>query len=113
MYDVVVFVFCVPGTGDENVLNQVGVPIISREVCSRPDWYGGGVTAAMICAGFAEGRKDSCQVSKQARHRQIHILFTISTCKSMHKHKLNYDWFVCLLFFYARSTVLFINCYFS
>ncbi|ELU12131.1 hypothetical protein CAPTEDRAFT_119007, partial [Capitella teleta] len=46
---------------NDNVLQEVRVPIIARETCNQKTWYGGKVTNNMICAGYPEGRKDSCQ----------------------------------------------------
>jgi secreted trypsin-like serine protease len=37
------------------------VPIVSTEVCNRPESYGGDVTASMMCAGKRDGGLDSCQ----------------------------------------------------
>jgi secreted trypsin-like serine protease len=37
------------------------VPIVSNEVCNRPESYGGDITAAMMCAGERAGGIDSCQ----------------------------------------------------
>ena len=51
------------GKGSENVLNQVNVPIISQERCSHLHWYGNGITEDMVCAGYPNGGKDSCQVN--------------------------------------------------
>ena len=41
---------------------QVMVPLIGEEVCNQPGWYDGRVDETMICAGYAEGGRDSCQV---------------------------------------------------
>jgi secreted trypsin-like serine protease len=49
-------------TGDPSVtLKQVSVPLISNTDCNDPVSYDGAVTDNMICAGFSEGGKDSCQ----------------------------------------------------
>ncbi|OQV22780.1 putative Transmembrane protease serine 6 [Hypsibius exemplaris] len=41
-------------------LRQVYVPVVDREVCER-DAYPGQISTEMICAGLAEGGRDSCQ----------------------------------------------------
>ncbi|XP_067670923.1 chymotrypsin-like protease CTRL-1 [Haliotis asinina] len=49
------------GTGNDNALNQALLPLISDNVCSRPDWYGSQFTpSTMLCAGYAAGGKDAC-----------------------------------------------------
>ena len=47
---------------DDAALQQVVVPIVSTSQCNRPAWYGGDITDNMICAGYADGGKDACQV---------------------------------------------------
>jgi transmembrane protease serine 9 len=43
------------------VLQHVGVQVVSNEACNSPTAYGGSITDRMFCAGFAIGGKDSCQ----------------------------------------------------
>lgn len=47
-----------------HVLRAVRVPIISKENCQHVPfpYFRGGLTSRMFCAGFAEGKKDACQV---------------------------------------------------
>ena len=49
------------GTGNETLLNQVYVPVISSNLCNEKDWYNNQITGNMFCAGYPEGGKDSCQ----------------------------------------------------
>jgi transmembrane serine protease 11D len=48
------------GSGSIDLLGAE-VPLVSNEVCNRPESYNGDVTATMICAGREEGQVDSCQ----------------------------------------------------
>lgn len=43
------------------ILHKVEVPLVSQEDCNSSTAYSGDITDRMICAGFAEGGKDSCQ----------------------------------------------------
>ncbi len=45
------------------ILRVVDVPIISQEKCAT-SYPTGMVTENMMCAGYDEGQKDSCQVFK-------------------------------------------------
>lgn len=49
------------GTQVSNVLRRVTVQILSNKVCNGVASYAGTITDRMMCAGFAEGGKDSCQ----------------------------------------------------
>lgn len=42
-----------------SVLQEVSVPIVSRQTCNQS--YSGDITENMLCAGLAQGGKDSCQ----------------------------------------------------
>lgn len=54
----------IPGTGSNSVLRQVTVPMIDQATCASRDYYGRYMdTTTMICAGYEQGGKDSCQVS--------------------------------------------------
>lgn len=44
-----------------STLQEVEVPVISNATCNAPDYYNESVTANMLCAGYAQGGKDSCQ----------------------------------------------------
>lgn len=44
-----------------SVLYNVKVPVVDREICNSPDSYDGRITDTMLCAGLAEGGKDTCQ----------------------------------------------------
>ena len=45
------------------VLQQVTLPIISGPECNASNIYGGLITDRMICAGEAQGGRDTCSVS--------------------------------------------------
>jgi len=46
-------------TGDEKLLQQAKVPIMSHSECDGS--YPGEISQQMVCAGYEEGGKDSCQ----------------------------------------------------
>jgi secreted trypsin-like serine protease len=49
------------GSAFPALAQEVGVPLVSNEVCNAKDAYNGEITAGMMCAGFSAGGKDSCQ----------------------------------------------------
>lgn len=64
------------GGSSPDVLQQVMVPTINRDKCNEPGWYEGEVTEQMICAGYEEGGKDSCQVNTDvSKHQNQKFLF--------------------------------------
>jgi transmembrane serine protease 11D len=48
------------GPGSIDLLG-VEMPVVSNDVCNRPESYGGDITDNMMCAGREEGGVDSCQ----------------------------------------------------
>jgi transmembrane serine protease 9 len=49
------------GAQVSNILRHVTVQLVSNKDCNGLASYSGAITDQMICAGFAEGGKDSCQ----------------------------------------------------
>ena len=66
---------CLAGEKEE-ILYQVKVPIIDRNVCTQSDWLGDKITESMLCAGYPEGGKDTCQVSLQSTYLS-HQIFSL------------------------------------
>lgn len=46
------------GCAGTTSLRAVSKPIVANAQCNT--WYGGGITAQMLCAGFAAGGRDAC-----------------------------------------------------
>ncbi|XP_038614702.1 transmembrane protease serine 11G-like [Tachyglossus aculeatus] len=44
-----------------NRLRQARVKTIDKEVCNRPEVYGGAISSGMLCAGFLTGKIDACK----------------------------------------------------
>ncbi|XP_055539438.1 trypsin II-P29-like isoform X2 [Wyeomyia smithii] len=45
-----------------DVLQELMVPILSNQECKRSGYFRFQITSRMLCAGFLEGGKDSCQI---------------------------------------------------
>ena len=58
-------------TGDEEVMNQLAMPILDDSVCKNI-WQDF-ITGTEICAGYENAGKDFCAVS--TRHRVIFLIF--------------------------------------
>ena len=72
-------------SGESNkILRQVVVDRVNKEVCNSTDIYDGVINESMICAGFLQGGKDSCQVSRGYIKNKIsynwYHTFKIITC---------------------------------
>lgn len=50
------------GGSSSQVLHEVYVPIMSNEDCRKTEYDEKRITANMLCAGYPDGKKDSCQV---------------------------------------------------
>ena len=52
----------IAGGSSPDELQQVMLPIIDRDTCNQAEWYNDQVDDSMVCAGYEEGGKDTCQV---------------------------------------------------
>lgn len=62
----------------EAAVNEVQVPILNRELCNT--WLEHrdlNITRGMICAGYAEGGKDACQVCLAWTNNKVQELYYI------------------------------------
>ena len=66
---------CVSAAGGRgpDELNQVMLPILDRDICNRPNWYDGEIDDSMVCAGYAQGGRDTCQVYSNT-HTHTHTV---------------------------------------
>lgn len=47
------------------ILQEVTLPVMSNEDCKKTNYSSKMISDNMLCAGYLEGKKDSCQVRKQ------------------------------------------------
>ena len=59
------------GGSSPDTLLQVGVPLVTMSQCNAQNWYGGSIDSTMICAGYEEGGRDSCQVGSDDGDRWV------------------------------------------
>lgn len=52
-------------------LQEVIVPILSNVECKKTGYGASRITDNMLCAGFKDGQKDSCQVGHLYVHHMI------------------------------------------
>lgn len=57
------------GGATSATLQEVKVPIMSNKECKNSSYGSSRITENMMCAGYPEGKKDSCQVY------QLHCLY--------------------------------------
>ncbi|XP_066282112.1 serine protease 1-like [Branchiostoma lanceolatum] len=48
------------GTGGDDVLKQVLLPVVKTSKCNSTSMHDGGITENMLCAGYEEGQQDTC-----------------------------------------------------
>lgn len=53
------------GSGASHIIQEVYVPIMSNEECKKTGYGEKRITQNMMCAGYPDGGKDSCQVRIQ------------------------------------------------
>ena len=57
---------CSPGGGVPSVLQEVQVPVIENSVCQemfQTSGHAKNIISSFLCAGYANGQRDSCEVS--------------------------------------------------
>jgi hypothetical protein len=50
------------GSSASNIIQEVHVPIMSNDECKKTGYGEKRITQNMMCAGYPDGGKDSCQV---------------------------------------------------
>ena len=71
--------FSLPGTGDEEVMNQIPQPIVADSNCTG--FYIGYLPNTEMCAGYTNGGKDFCNVRIFVQYsRSVYSLETVKWC---------------------------------
>lgn len=45
------------------MLQEARVELIDLDLCNSTQWYGGRIRSTNVCAGYPEGKVDTCQVT--------------------------------------------------
>lgn len=53
------------------ILQEVELPVMSNEECKQTNYSASMISDNMLCAGYPEGLKDSCQVRYSTFHLPI------------------------------------------
>jgi len=75
-------------------LQKANVPVVSNEICNRPESYNSTIIDSQLCAGLAEGGKDSCQgdsggplmAMQDGQYRQVGIVSYGGGCAKPNKY---------------------------
>ena len=103
------YILLIAGGSNPEELQQVMVPIIGTDTCNLEDWYDNKITENMVCAGYEEGGRDSCQVSKTR-------LLIMSTCTIVTKNPYGIriqDWYAIYIIKHYLSKNMICKCYIS
>ncbi|KXJ14409.1 Trypsin-2 [Exaiptasia diaphana] len=65
----------IAGWGNEKVngpvhgtLHEAAIPVVTQQECNKPESYCGSITDDLVCAGFLQGGKDTCEGDSGGNH---------------------------------------------